>query len=242
MADSGFMAIIGFDTASALTDNEVDAFREGLGQVHLADVVDANFGVIGGRAYKLVESDASYERAPGWLTLYEMDGLDALEAFSARLDRVSRGECGYRHWTDVQRVYRWRLLWRGIGPADRGVALSSKPYLRLVGTDLPSTTATEDLEEFDRFYSETHMPEVMVLRQYVRGSRYKLHRDLGHPPPGAPQFVAAYEGDEASRSGNGRPAGARTQRELTAGPPVWASRKVRWYSMFGSISSYQRRV
>lgn len=242
MAGQDYMALIGLDCSSALTGDALHAFRDGLSRVHVPDVVDGNPGVIRGTSYERISSDPNYESTPRWLALYHLSTLDSLEAYGARLAGESGDGCGDQQWSAVRGDYTWRLLWRRTEPADSAIGVDSAPYLRLVGTDLPATDAAVDLEEFHRFYTQTHLPQVVRFRQYLRGARYELHRDLGHPAPGGPGFLAAYEGDEACLPPPGQGTAAEPQPELTVGPAVWQRRKVRWYSMFRRISSYVREA
>lgn len=85
------------------------------------------------------------------------------------------------------------------------VALSAKafsqPFAYWVGMDTDPRTAPEALAEFDRFYSTTHVHEVMAAHTgFVGVSRYEL---IGPDPRGGehrgPRWLAVYEmADEAA--------------------------------------------
>src|SRR5438270_829288 len=100
------------------------------------------------------------------------------------------------------------------------------PYMYWVGMDTDPRTTPEALAEFNPFYTETHVPEVMAYGGYKRGTRFELLRGLAHPEPGAPRFVAVYEADaETTQQRETRRAARGT---LSSGPPTWEAHDTLW--------------
>jgi hypothetical protein len=98
------------------------------------------------------------------------------------------------------------------------------PYaIYLLGVDPPPDASDDELVEFDRFYSEVHLPEVAGRRHALRAARYELLDALRPAYPVTPRFLAVYEVDEAS-AGNRRHQGPA----YTAGPPVWQAHTTPW--------------
>lgn len=52
----------------------------------------------------------------------------------------------------------------------------------------PSDPARED--EYNEWYSKTHLPDVCAVPGFVRARRYKVHGEAG---PALPAYVAIYE-------------------------------------------------
>jgi hypothetical protein len=94
------------------------------------------------------------------------------------------------------------------------------------------------LRQFNDFYTNTHVPEVVSTSKFFRGTRYELYRDLRHPAPGAPRFLAVYEGDEvAIRTRAERKADPGKGPQLSSGPPAWESHDTLWRLMYRRLES-----
>src|ERR1700682_2800816 len=97
------------------------------------------------------------------------------------------------------------------------------PFMYWVGMTTAPETAASDLAEFNAFYSQTHLPEVVAGNPgFVRGTRYEL---VGPDPRGdfGPRWLAVYEmdGEAAARTygeRNDGPAAGRPQ--YTPRPPA----------------------
>ena len=87
----------------------------------------------------------------------------------------------------------------------------------------PDGANDEDLEIFNEFYTNVHMPEVAERRHALRAVRYELLREVRPPYQGAPRFLAVYEVDEAGAS-NGGTRGP----PYTSGPEVWQRHTTPW--------------
>src|SRR5207302_1505215 len=102
-----------------------------------------------------------------------------------------------------------------------------------VGTNVPADTDATDLAEFNAFYTDTHVPEVMAGGGYARATRFELYREFAHPAPGCPRFCAIYEADaEATET---RAARRAVRATLSPGPPVWAQRDTVWRLVYRRI-------
>jgi hypothetical protein len=96
----------------------------------------------------------------------------------------------------------------------------------MVGMNVPAHTDAAGLAEFNTFYNETHVPEVMAAGGYDRATRHELYRDFAHPPPGCPRFCAIYEaGAEATETRETRRA---NRAALSSGPPTWEQHDTIW--------------
>src|SRR5713101_1425483 len=107
----------------------------------------------------------------------------------------------------------------------------SSPFMYWVGMNTTPDTDATALAEFSRFYSKTHLPEVVASNPgFVRGSRYEL---LQPDPRGdfGPRWLAVYEMDgEAAADGyitrnDGLPEG---RPRYTPGPAAWRQTETRW--------------
>jgi hypothetical protein len=115
----------------------------------------------------------------------------------------------------------WSLLYRQV--AETGPA-SIAPYaIYLLGVDPPADATDHDMEIFNDFYTDVHMPEVAERRNALRAARYELVEEVKPPYQGAPQFLAVYEVDEEAASTR-RHAGP----PYAKGPEVWQRHKTPW--------------
>jgi hypothetical protein len=115
----------------------------------------------------------------------------------------------------------WSLLYRGV--AETGPA-SVTPYaIYLLGVNPPPDATDDELDVFNDFYTNVHLPEVAERRHALRAVRYELVREAKPPYQGAPRFIAVYEVDEqaaANRRHKGPP--------YATGPDVWQRHKTPW--------------
>ena len=87
----------------------------------------------------------------------------------------------------------------------------------------PAGAGDDDLEEFDDFYTNVHLPEVAERRRAIRAERFELVDIVKPPYPGAPRFLAVYEVDEESAA-NRRHSGPK----YASGPDVWQRHTTPW--------------
>jgi hypothetical protein len=123
---------------------------------------------------------------------------------------------------------------------ERGTADESPTSIFLVGMNVAANTDEASLKVFNDFYNSTHLPEVMDVGGYARGTRFERYQAFAHPAPGCPQFCAIYEADGATtRANQGRPAAPRpagSGRTFTPGPPVWEQHDTLWRLVYRRIS------
>jgi hypothetical protein len=124
----------------------------------------------------------------------------------------------------------WSLLYRGV--AETGPA-SVAPYaIYLLGVDPPVDATDDELDVFNDFYTNVHLPEVAERRHALRALRYELVREAKPPYRGAPRFIAVYEVDEqaaADRRHKGPP--------YATGPDVWQRHKTPWRLWYRRLGS-----
>jgi hypothetical protein len=93
----------------------------------------------------------------------------------------------------------------------------------MVGMHVPPDTDEAGLAEFNAFYTDIHVPEVMAYRGYGRGTRCELYRAFRHLQPGCPRFCAIYEADAATTVAHQqrRDTPQPGRSPLSSGPPTW---------------------
>jgi hypothetical protein len=157
-------------------------------------------------AYELLAVAARGFRPPRFLSIADLPG-------TGDDDYGEEGREGLRT--------TWSLLYRRV--AETGPALAAPYGIYLLGVNPPADMTDADLEVFNDFYTNVHMPEVAERRHALRGVRYELLREIRPPYQGAPQFLAVYEVDEA---------GASNRRHIgppyTSGPEVWQRHRTPW--------------
>ena len=109
--------------------------------------------------------------------------------------------------------------------------MSDAPYRYWVGMTIPTATSAAGVAEFNHFYTNTHLREVLANNPgFVRGTRYELAQDDLRGARG-PRFLAVYDIDsEAAALGyiarnDGPPSGRPT---YTQGPPAWERHETVW--------------
>lgn len=93
----------------------------------------------------------------------------------------------------------------------------------LLGVNPPADASARDLVVFEDFYVDVHVREVADRRKALRAVPHKLVDVLKPPYKGAPNFLTAYELDEASASVR-RHVGPPYSR----GPEVWQRHSTPW--------------
>jgi hypothetical protein len=124
----------------------------------------------------------------------------------------------------------WSLLYRSVAEtAPTEVA----PYaIYLLGVNPPADATDEDLEVFNDFYTNVHLPEVAERRHALRAVRFELEEEIRPPYQGAPRFLAVYEVDEESAA-NRRHQGPK----YATGPEVWQRHKTPWRLWYARLGA-----
>lgn len=241
MTNAPYMYWVGMNTPADASDAEVAEFNDFYSNVHVHEVVSSNPGFIRATRYELEEQDARGDYGPRWLAVYEMDGEDAASTYIRRNDGPPEGRPQYSPGPSLWQRYEawWRLIWHRLVPEKGDLGSAAAPYIYLVGMDVPAGTSAEDLKDFSDFYTNTHVPEVVALSDFLRGSRFELKSDLRHPAPGSPRFLAVYEADDralATRAERAANPGAGSP--LSSGPPAWEAHATAWRLMYRRIDSW----
>ena len=92
----------------------------------------------------------------------------------------------------------WSLLYRRV--AETGPEAGTPYAMYVLGVNPPPDTTDEELDVFNDFYTNVHLPEVAGRRHALRAVRYELLQEVRPPYKGAPQFLAVYEVDEKAAS------------------------------------------
>jgi hypothetical protein len=242
MGDAPYMYWVGMNTQPDTSADDLAAFNDFYSNTHVREVVAANPGFIRATRYELAEQDARGDFGPRWLAVYEIDSRDAADLYIRRNDGPAEGRPTYSPGPAAWQRYQgwWRLLWRRHAP-EHGELGAGAPYLYMVGMDVPAGTDEQGLREFDTFYTETHVPEVVAASRFLSGTRYELYRCFRHPEPASPQFLAVYEADETSLTTRmERAANPASALPLSSGPPAWEGHITAWRLMYRRIDSYAR--
>jgi len=227
------------NVAPETTPSEVEEFSRFYSDTHLAEVVAGNPGFVRGTRYELAMPDPRGDFGPRWLAVYDLDTEAAAQAYAARNDGPPEGRPQYTArpaaWQQAQT--RWRMLWRPV--AASGTSSGPPESIFMVGMDVPADTDPAGLAEFNAFYTDVHVPEVMARRGYATGRRYERYRAFLHPEPGCPRFCAVYEADaaatEATLHGTPNPNVAPGQGPLSSGPPAWEQHATLWRLVYRRI-------
>lgn len=127
----------------------------------------------------------------------------------------------------------WSLEYRRVAetrPAD------AAPFaIYLLGVNPPDDATDEELERFNDFYTNVHLPEVAERRHALRAVRYELLREIRPPYQGSPRYLAVYEVSEEAAS-NRRHVGP----PYAKGPDVWQRHTTPWRLWYRRLSTQAR--
>ncbi len=230
-----FMYWVGMDTDPRTTPEELAEFNRFYSTTHVHEVVAAHPGFVSASRYELLDADprGGVHGGPRWLAMYGMHDEQAAQQYLKDNERPWLHRRKYSPWPRARRRARtvWRMIWRQI--ADTGQTDRAPESVFIVGMNVPADTDDADLAEFNTFYTQTHLPEVMATGGYTRGTRVELYRAFNHPEPGCPRFCAIYEADAAATESRA------TRRVVSAtyspGPPTWEKRDALWRLVYRRI-------
>ena len=230
-----FMYWVGMDTDPRTTPEALADFNRFYDTTHVREVVAAHPGFVSASRYELLEPDSrgGAHGGPRWLAVYEMKDEAAALRYIKDNERPWLHRKQYSPWPAARRRAKtvWRMLWRQI--SDTGWTDQLPDSVYMVGMNVPADTDAGGLAEFNAFYTQTHVPEVMAAGGYARATRYELYREYAHPAPGCPRFCAVYEGDAAATQE--RQARRAARGVLSSGPPTWGQRDVVWRLVYRRI-------
>ncbi len=240
MANAPYMYWVGMNTQPDTSETDLADFNHFYSNVHAGEVLAANPGFIRATRYELIEPDARGNFGPRWLAVYEMDSQKAADLYIERNDGAPESRPTYSKGPAAWQNYEgwWRLIWHRLVPEAGELGAGAAPYIYMVGMDVPEGTDARGLQEFNDFYTEVHVPEVVAVSKFLSGTRYELYRELRHPAPGSPHFLAVYEGNEESiATRKARAANPASAKPLSSGPPTWEAHVTAWRLMYRRVDS-----
>jgi hypothetical protein len=223
------------DTDPRTTPEALAEFNRFYSTTHVHEVIAAHPGFVSVNRYELLDPDprGGVHDGPRWLAVYEMTDEAAAQRYIKDNARPWLHRQRYSPWPAARRRAKtvWRMLWRQISVT--GTADQAPQSVFMVGMNVPADTDATGLSEFNTFYTETHVPEVMAAGGYSRATRLELYRGFAHPDPGCPRFCAIYEADAAATSGRETRRAARAT--LTSGPAAWENHDTVWRLVYRRI-------
>ncbi|HLF76407.1 MAG TPA: hypothetical protein VJB57_02865 [Dehalococcoidia bacterium] len=241
MADAPFMYWVGMNTAADVSPEELAKFNDFYSNVHMHEVVQSNPGFVGATRYELSEPDPRGDFGPRWLAMYEMENEAAAKGYIARNDGPPEGRPKYTPGPDAWQHTQswWRLIWQRYAPKTGELGAHAAPYLYFVAMNVPPDTDEKGLSEFNDFYTNIHVPEVVAASNFQRGHRYELYREFLHPAPGSPRFLAVYDcAEEGMKTRAERRANPGSGPRLSSGPPTWEAHDTLWRLLYRRIDSW----
>jgi hypothetical protein len=226
---------VGMETDPRTTPEALAEFNRFYNETHVHEVIAAHPGFVSVSRYELLEQDprGGIHCGPRWLASYEMNDEEAATKYIQDNDRPWLHRRKYSPWPAARKRAKtaWRIIWRQL--AARGKTEKPPESIFMVGMNVPADTTEAQLAEFNAFYTETHVPEVMEYGGYARGTRFELYRAFAHPEPGCPRFCAIYEADAAAtESRNER---RENRPALSSGPPTWEQHDTIWRLVYRRI-------
>jgi hypothetical protein len=216
------------DLDPAISASEKEELSDFYSRVHAREVVAANPGFVGTARYELLDPDprGGVHAGPPWLAVYELENEAAAATYAQRNDGPAGNRPTYSTWPASRKYTNtvWRMLWTNLATCGSATGLPESIFM--VGMNVPADTDAAGLGEFNTFYTNTHVPEVMAYGGYARGTRYELHRAFAHPEPGSPRFCAIYEADAAATEQRNERRSNRAP--LSSGPPTWEKHDTLW--------------
>ena len=230
-----FMYWVGMDTDPRTSPEALAEFDRFYSTTHVHEVVAAHPGFVNSTRFELLDQDprGGEHAGPRWLAAYEMKDEASAERYVKDSARPWLHRQKYSPWPPARKKAKtvWRMLWGNI--ATVGSASQPPESIFVVGMNIPSDTHDKGLAEFNKFYTETHVPEVMRYGGYTRATRFELYREFAHPAPGAPRFLAIYEADTGATEERIKRREARPP--LSSGPPAWERHEVMWRLVYRRI-------
>jgi hypothetical protein len=233
---SPYMYWVGMDTDGA-SEVHLEEFNSFYNDTHAHEVVAMNPGFVRAHRYELAKPDPRGDFGPRWLAVYEMADEEAATTYMARNDGPPEGRPTYtalpNAWRETAKT-RWRIIWRQMAEAG---SLDEPPYsIFIVGINPPARATDADIAEFNEFYTNVHVGEVMAASKYGRGNRWEQERAFVHPDPGCPRYLALYEADDVT--GKELEANPTGPRGLSVGPIVWQEHTTPWRLVYNRVHSY----
>ncbi|GGH48411.1 hypothetical protein [Microbacterium album] len=225
MSDSPFLVLLGSDPPSVGSPSDAALRDARIVQELLPDLVGRWTGVTRASYLRLVVPDARGDRGPHALVV--LDVADA-STFTSLRDTRTEGlaTSGDRWFLGWER----RPGWRGT-PTD-----AAAPYVFLVGMDAPADADEAEIDAFNAFYDDPHVPEVVSVLGYQRGIRYANAWGRVRSGDAPPAYLAAYDGDEDTIRAAEHP--DRLSAFTEPGPEVWQRRTTHWRLVYRRVGGF----
>ena len=121
--------------------------------------------------------------------------------------------------------------------------MGNEPVIMVIGTDCPPEVA----EDWGKWYSETHVPDVFKFKGVIKASRYKIRftereieRSAGESVPEYPEYLAIYEFEnwQALEDFYGSPEREAAAKDWSEN---WAPKgtKIKWRVFYEPVGSWQ---
>lgn len=242
MPDSPYMYWVGMNTQPDTSDAELAKFNDFYTNVHMREVVNSNPGFYRATRYELRDPDPRGDFGPRWLVMYEMEDEPAAKTYIARNDGPPEGRPKYTPGPSAWQSYIpwWRMIWRRRVPEHGEIGAGGSPYLYFVAMNVPPGTTEQELADFNEFYTNIHVPEVVDISAFQSGARFELERAFVHPEPGCPQFLAVYEANEESMERRKERAAHPDRYQLSSGPPAWEAHDTLWRLTYQRVATFAK--
>ena len=174
-----------------------DIYNDWYTNVHLSDVLNVP-GYIRATRYKAFSGERSFEQE--YMALYELEveNLDALQAVSD--EHMRRIEANEMHRSPPETIDRDNV--RSMYYIETGPRLGGHDDIpETVFMPFTESASEEEDEEFNRWYQEVHLPEVLGVPGFSAASRYKETgiNMTGRPWPIRFPYLAVYELADGSK-------------------------------------------
>jgi hypothetical protein len=200
------------------TDSDGAAIEDFYRAAFVEAVERQHHDLAGGQRHELLASATRGSPAARFLTTFEVSDEPAANRLEHRdLLTVTSAP---PEWNDHVEM-NWLLFYRQVAETGPSVAV---PYaIYLVGVNPPPGLNDSELEEFNDFYTNVHMPEVAQRRRCLRAIRYEIEDESAPPGRRNPRFLAVYEVDERSAASRRHIGGP-----YATGPDVWRRHTTPW--------------
>lgn len=240
MSDALFTYWVGIDVPADTSEADVADFNRFYSEIHRPEVIASNPGFLRGRRYELAQDDPRGPRGPRFIAAYDIESEEAAKLYISRNDGPPSGRPVYTDGPSAwkKKSTNWRLMWRHLlnNPENKQVAAS--PYMYLVGMSEAAGSNAQEIQQFNDFYNNIHVPEVLAGYGFVSGARYACMREFLHPAPGAPNYVAMYgikNAADAEAFMQSRLKADQSGNSFSSGPPSWEKRDTKWRLTYRQI-------
>ena len=185
--------------------------------------------------YDLVAGD-NREDSSAYLTIYEFDNKEALAAFPQCPEFVAGGKDFEENWPGMGNT-----VWGGAYEPHKFVERKKggDSHLFIVATECNPEKATE----YNRWYSDIHLPMLFEFKGITRASRYNLYKPSSDDKGKSVKYLAIYEFDNKEDL-----AAFLQSPEIAAARPDWDEKyssdvfgiNLKWSALYEPVKSLER--